>query len=522
MEPVLLPAQMRAADDATIFSGTPGVELMDRASHACAVVALRMLGEAYGRRVVIVCGKGNNGGDGIACARHLSSAGALATVLLIGEPSGDAAVHLDMARRVSPRGRVRFVDWSTSTFEREAVRADLIIDAILGTGFADAPHGEVAEAISAIEASSRPVLAVDIPSGVAGANGRVPGAAVTADVTVAIQSLKVGHLLPPGAFHCGRIDVADIGIEIPSSNVLMPQRADAARAIPELNPDTHKYDVGALAILAGSAGMTGAAILTALGAIRAGAGMVVLGVPASTLDVFENAVIEAVKVPLPDVEGRLDAKAVDELSDRLERCRALAVGPGLGRGDQPVALVRRALDVPLPLVIDGDGLWALGESLRGDADLLRSRRQPTILTPHTGEFTYLGGETSTDRLSAVVELAQRLGAIVHLKGRRALTASPDGAVWVNTSGNPGMATGGTGDVLTGIVGSLLAQGSPAPDAMWAGAYLHGLAGDVAASRVGQKPLAARDLPEALPIAMRQVRRSVPPAGTIRTVLEASA
>ncbi|MGH2760248.1 MAG: NAD(P)H-hydrate dehydratase, partial [Actinomycetota bacterium] len=221
-------------------------------------------------------------------------------------------------------------------------------------------------------------------------------------------------------------------------------------------------------------------------------------------------------------EGRLDAKAVDEMSDRLERCRALAVGPGLGRGDQAVALVRRALAVPLPLVIDGDGLWALGESLREDRDLLRDRRPPTILTPHTGEFSYLGGDTSTDRLTAVTSLAQRLGAIVHLKGRRALTASPDATVWVNVTGNPGMATGGTGDVLTGIVGSLLAQGAPAPDAMWAGAFLHGLAGDVAASRVGRKALAARDLPEALPIAMREVRRWVPPHGAIRTVLDASA
>jgi NAD(P)H-hydrate epimerase len=521
MEPVLLPAQMRAADETTIASGTPGVELMDRAAHACAVVALRMLGGAYGRRVLVVCGKGNNGGDGIACARHLASAGASATVLLLGEPSGDAAAHLDLARRLAPRGRVRFIEWSASAFEHEARRADLIVDAILGTGFADAPRGEVAEAIAAIEASPCSVLAVDIPSGVAGGDGRVPGAAVTADVTVAIQSLKAGHLLPPGAFCCGRVDVADIGIEVPVPGVFMPQAGDAARAIPTLRPDTHKYDVGALGVLAGSAGMTGAAILTALGAIRAGAGMVILGVPASTIDVFENAVIEAVKVPLPEVEGRLDAKAVDEMSDRLERCRALAVGPGLGRGDQAVALVRRALDVPLPLVIDGDALWALGESLREDADLLRARRQPTILTPHTGEFTYLGGDTSVDRLSAVVDLARRLGAIVHLKGRRALTASPEATVWVNTTGNPGMATGGTGDVLTGIVGSLLAQGASAPDAMWAGAYLHGLAGDVAASRLGQKSMAARDLPEALPVAMRHARRWGPPEGKIRTAVEAS-
>jgi NAD(P)H-hydrate epimerase len=518
MEPVLTPDEMRAADAATIDGGVPGAELMDRAAHACAAVALRMLGGAYGKRIVVVAGKGNNGGDGIACARHLAVAGASATVFLVDEPSGDAAHHLDLARTTAPRGRFRAEPWSTAAFERAADRADVIVDALLGTGFSGAPRFEVADAIAAINAADGPVLAVDIPSGVSGADGRVPDDAVAADVTVAIQALKIGHVVTPGVFRCGRIDVAEIGIATEAPRTFVPQAPDVFAALPPPEPDTHKYRVGALAILAGSSGMTGAAILTAQGAIRSGAGLVILGVPSSTLEIFESSVTEAIKVPLPEVEGRLDAKAVDEFGDRLERCRALAVGPGLGRGPQAVALVRRALDVGLPVVVDGDGLWALGEILGEEPDLLAEREYATVLTPHSGEFGYLGGDTeATDRVAAVRDLAERLGAVVHLKGRRALTAWADGTVWVNTSGNPGLATGGTGDVLTGIVASLIAQGAVATDATWAGAYLHGLAGDVAAGRLGRRSLAARDVPEALAAALREVHRMQRPSGTIRTV-----
>jgi NAD(P)H-hydrate epimerase len=497
MEPVLYPEQMRAADEATIAAGTPEAELMDRAAYACAVTALRTLGGAYGKRVVVVAGKGNNGGDGIVCAQHLSDRGVHTTVL-------------------------RTEDWSGPAFERATRNADLVVDALLGTGSSGAPRGEVAEAIAGINACPAPVLAIDIPSGVSGADGSVPGESVHADVTVAIQALKVGHVAPPGAFRCGRIDVADIGITVTDARTFVPLASDVRRVLPALEPDTHKYKVGALAVIAGSAGMTGAAILTALGAIRSGAGLVVLGVPASTLEIFEGAVTEAIKVPLPEAEGQLEAKAVDEMADRLERCRALAVGPGLGRGPRAVAVVRRALDVPLPLVVDGDGLWALGEILKDELDALRSRKEPAILTPHDGEFAYLSGRgPGEDRISSVRDLSARIGAIVHLKGRRAVTASPDGAAWVNTTGNPGQATGGSGDVLTGIVASLVAQATPAAEAMWAGAYLHGLAADVVAARIGRRPLAARDIPEAFPHALRRVEQSREPSAKLRTVIEAA-
>jgi NAD(P)H-hydrate epimerase len=504
MEPVLTPEQMRAADTAAIAAGVPEAELMDRAAFACSIVALRMVGGAYGKRVVVVAGKGNNGGDGVICARHLAARGVQATV-------------------------IRTEAWSREAFDRAAQRADLVIDALLGTGFSGPPRAAVADAIAAINAAAPPVLAIDIASGVSGSDGTIPGEAVSADVTLAIQALKVGHVVAPGAFRAGRIDVADIGIATHDVRTFVPGARDVRTVLPSREPDTNKYRVGALAVLAGSAGMTGAAILTARGAIRAGAGLVFLGVPSSTLEIFEGAVVEAIKVPLPEAEGQLEAKAVDEFADRLERCRALAIGPGLGRGPRAVAVVRRALDVELPIVIDGDGLWALSEIMRDEPALLRERKDPAILTPHGGEFGYLSrpetprtpraGHQADDRVSDVREMAARFGAVVHLKGRRALTASPAGEVWVNTTGNPGAATGGTGDVLTGIVGSLMAQGAAAEAAMWAGAFLHGAAADHAVSRYGERSLRASDLPEALPHALRRVERSTYSTGRLRAVLE---
>lgn len=516
MEPVLTPEEMRAVDEATISGGVPGFDLMDRASAAGAAVGLRMLGGGYGRRVVVAAGKGNNGGDGIACARHLARAGVHVRTFLLGEPSGDPAEHLALARR-GP-GAV-FEEWSPGRFSEALRHADLAVDAVFGTGFSGEPRGGPGEAIAALADPPCPTLAVDIASGVSGADGSVPGTATRAEVTLAIQALKAGHVAPPGAFRCGRVDVADIGIGVSAARTFVPRGPDVAEALPVPAPDTHKYRTGVLACLAGSPGMTGAAILLVRGALRTGAGLVICGVPRSSLEVLETSVTEAVKVPLPDEEGRLGPKAVDELSDRLERAGALAVGPGIGRGPGTVELLRRVCELDLPVVCDADGLWAVAELLAEDPGILRHRSQPTVLTPHLGELSrLLGRSVGEDRLREARDAAASWGAVVHLKGRRAVTASPDGRVWVNPTGNPGMASGGTGDVLTGVVGTLLAQGLDARDATWAGAYLHGLAGDVAAARRGRRPLVAGDVAEALSIALDRLGpdRS---RGPVRTVFE---
>lgn len=515
MQPVLTPAQMRRCDERTIAAGTPGPELMERAGAACASVALRMLGSGYGRRVVVVAGKGNNGGDGAVVARYAAAAGCAVTMLVIEEPGGDAAQHLALLRRAG--GAIAVRRWSRDAATAALGEADLAVDAVLGTGFAGEPRGAVAEALASLDGPACPVLAIDIPSGVNGADGSVPGAAARATVTVAIQALKLGHVLGPGAFRCGRVDVADIGIEVGDADVFVPGDGDVHAILPRRPDDTHKYEVGAAAILGGSPGMAGAVSLASVAAVRTGAGLVLVGVPGSVLPAVEAAVTEAVKVGLPESEGHLDEKSLEDLRDRLARARALCVGPGLGRSGRTVELVRRVLEVDIPLVVDADGLWALGEVLRDGPDVLRARTRPTVLTPHAGEYAFLAGDgPPADRVGAARALAERVGAIVHLKGRRAVTASPSGLAWVNGTGGPAMATAGSGDVLTGIIGSLLAQGVPAEAATWAGAHLHGLAGDIAAGRIGPAGLSARDLPDAVPSALRRVRIGRRPAA-IRTV-----
>lgn len=528
MEPVLTPEEMARADEASISAGTRAYDLMDRAAFACATVALRMLGRAYGSTVLVVAGKGNNGGDGIAAAGHLARAGVRARVLLLAEPTGEVARHLAWATALAPRGALHVTPWSTRAFDESAARADLLVDAVFGTGFSESPRGVAEQAIGRIASCARPVLAVDIPSGVSGADGSVSGVAVRADVTLAVQSLKVGHVTGPGSLRCGRIDVADIGIPIDGAHVFLPQREDVAAVLPRRRRDTHKYATGVLAVLAGSAGMTGAAILCASAAVRTGSGMVFLGVPRSSLEVLEETVTEAVKVGLPERDGQLDASSADAFAEWVSRAGALAVGPGIGRGARASSLVRRALDAPIPVIVDADGLTALAEVLRDDPDVIRRRNAPTVLTPHAGEYARLAGRPAAppweERLARATKAAERWGATVHLKGRRAVTASPEGVAWINATGNPGMATGGTGDVLTGVIGTLLAQGVKAPEATWAGAFVHGLAGDIAASRWGERSMTARDVCDAMAPALDRVAH---PAGPdprrgshrfIRTVL----
>lgn len=492
MEPVLTPEEMRAADDAAIRAGTSGYELMDRAAYACAVVALRMLGGGYGRRAVIVAGKGNNGGDGIAAAGHLARAGVHVDTFLLAEPRGDPAAHLSGARRTG----ARFEAWSEDGFACAARRADLVVDAIFGTGVSGPASGVAAVAIGAVASCGRPVLAVDVPS----------GPAIRADVTLAVQSLKSGHLAASG-----RVDVADVGIALPPWRIGVPHASDVAPLLPRRAPDAHKYQVGAVLLIAGSPGMTGAAVLAARAAIASGAGLVYLAVPAASLPAVETAVTEAVKVALSDGGSELD--------EPLRRVRAIAIGPGIGRGPRATALVGRVLREPIPVVVDADGLAVL------DPAQLADRSHATVLTPHAGEFAHIAGSARSagragttgvaaaahERLEAARETAAKLGAIVHLKGLRAVTAHPGGRAVVNPTGGAALATGGTGDVLTGTIASLIAQGMDSFDAAWAGAFVHGVAGRSTAS--------AGDLAAALPTALARVRSARVPSGAIRTVLE---
>ena len=483
---------MARADRATIAAGTPGHLLMARAGRAVARAALDLCAGRYGRRAVVVCGKGNNGGDGAVAARVLAREGLKVRCLLLFDPAearGDAALHLGA---LTPAG-VEPEPFSPAALQD----ADVVVDAIFGTGFKGVVTGAAADAIEAIGSYGGPVVAVDIPSGVDGATGRIAGPAVQADVTVALAAEKIGTALGDGALAAGLVEVADIGIDPGAARVAMVEAADVSAVWPRRAPDAHKQSSGVVAVLAGSRGLSGAALLCARGAARAGAGYVILGAPDEVERAAAAGLPEVIKRPLggPDVLG---PEALAGFSGVLERASALALGPGLGQGPGQSELVERAVaEVALPLVVDADALNALAK----DPGALTARRAPCVITPHPGELARLLGTTSAevqaDRLAAARGAAERFGCVVLLKGMRTVVAEPSGRAVVNPTGGPELATAGTGDVLTGVVARLLAAGLEPFAAAWAAAFVHGLAGTEAARRSGPGVLAG-DVAEALP------------------------
>lgn len=502
MQPVLTPAQMAAADQATIAAGTPSMDLMGRAGAACGRVAARMMGGTYGRRVLIVCGKGNNGGDGLVMASWLARRGALCEIVLLADPEelrGDALLSYQQAVQIPG---CLFKEW-------EKVRAkdsDLIVDAMFGTGFKGVLDGRFKAAAQAINASGRPVLAIDIPSGVNGETGAVEGTAVRAHTTITMGALKTGLLLQPGAARAGRVEVADIGI-LPSalnSDLQLAAISDALAVMPLRLPTAHKRSVGKVLVVGGSRGMSGAAALAALGALRTGAGLVRMAVPESLAAQVGQQINEALTLGLPEHEGKFRLEAAGAVIDICTEVNALAVGPGLGRGAAVNEFVRAILDVvQTPVVLDADGLTAYA----GNPEGLRGRPGPTVLTPHSGELGRLldreAARVDADRLGAAGEAAQRCGAIVLLKGFRTVVAAPGGQAVLVDAGGPILATGGTGDVLTGAIAALLAGGVDPFVAAWAGACLHGAAGERLALTMGDRGALASEVADALPLVSRR-------------------
>ena len=445
-EPLYSADEMRAAE--ARYPGYPDTaeELMERAAAAVAHEALRAFPDA--RRFAVVCGGGANGGDGRIAARLLREAGR------------DAVETDDLAG------------------------ADVVIDALFGTGFHGAPRPEAATLIERIGAGGVPVLSVDLPSGVNASTGEVEGAAVHADLTVTFHGAKVGLAVGPGRFHAGRIVVADIGLEPASTAVVRATPAVLAR-VPRRGEQDSKFTAGALLVVGGAPGTTSAAVLSATAALRADAGYVILAVPSDSLAVAETLALEPVK------RGFARERALDDLAADLERAGALAIGPGLGRGDDARGLVRALLErSPLPAVVDADGLFGL-EPVERDA--------PTVLTPHAGELARLLGTDSDwvteHRLAAAARCADRFGAVLLLKGPDTIVRAPDGRTIVCDTGPPSLATAGTGDVLTGVLGAFLAKGLDATDAAVAAAVAHGLAARAVPHQAG---LIASDVVAALP------------------------
>jgi len=469
-------SQMRELDRrATEEFGIPLLLLMENAGLQAVLEMDRSFPRLNTSRVAIACGKGNNGGDGLVVARHLFDRGTAVEVFLLAKRSeikGDARTNLEIVKRLKiPIHEV------TTSHDLQAIReavgsADLIVDALLGTGTTGAAKGLLAEAIDLLNQSGRPIVALDIPSGLSSDEGGIPGPSINATLTITFGLPK-----------------------------------QAAAALPRRAPDAHKGTYGHVLVLAGSPGKTGAAAMCALSALRIGAGLVTLGLPESLNDVMEAKLTEVMTEALPETRERTVALAAwGKILTLIEGKQALAIGPGLSTHPETSELVRELVStVRVPMVVDADGINALAPKL----ETLAKAAAPLILTPHPGELSRLLGisreEVAQNRIPIAQKVATSFRVHLVLKGGRTLVVDPDGQVAINMTGNPGMATGGTGDVLTGLIAGLLAQGVNPGLAARAGVYLHGLAGDLAAEAVGQEAMLASDLMAQVPDAIRRLK-----------------
>ncbi|OGW60270.1 MAG: hypothetical protein A2V83_09100 [Nitrospirae bacterium RBG_16_64_22] len=508
-------AEMRAIDRHAIeIAGIPAEILMENAGRAVATAMEASFGLLAGKTVCLLCGKGNNGGDGFVIARALSGAGVQALVWSVSAPGtlkGETRLHHDLFTRTGGRAN-RLTPSSKARFARDVSGSALVVDALFGTGLNAPIAGFLARAIETVNASGKPVVSVDVPSGINADTGAVLGTAVRAALTVTFGHMKAGLVLPPGSVHAGRVVVADIGLPEVSTTRVGPRggilsESEAGAILPARPSAGHKGTFGRVLIAAGSTGKTGAAVLASLGALRGGAGLVTIAHPAAFRDVFEQKTLEAMTLSVGrDRDTFFNLSAVDSIRAAAAGADAAAIGPGIGlapgTAEAVSALVR---DVACPLVLDADALTLLA----GKEAAVRRRRGITVLTPHPGEMARLIGgrveQVQKDRVRAARDAAARYGAVVVLKGAGSVTALPDGRYWINRTGNAGMATGGTGDVLTGLIAALLAGGLPAPSAAPLAVFVHGLAGDLAAEACGTTGLIASDLARKIPRAFERIR-----------------
>jgi ADP-dependent NAD(P)H-hydrate dehydratase / NAD(P)H-hydrate epimerase len=514
---VVTAAEMRRLDELTIQRyGTPGHVLMERAGRGATIALLKEFPHVRRRRVVICAGKGNNGGDGFVIARLLRKHRVRAEVVLLGRQQdvrGDAARMLAALRRA----RVAVAEVTTSNdVARLAGRFDgaaLLVDAVFGTGLNAPVEGFHADVLHLMNASGVPIFAVDIPSGLDADRGTPLGVAIQAEATATFGFAKVGQVIHPGLEHVGTLAVVDIGVAAgavaevhPSTRLL--EEAQVASLVPVRAAEAHKGTCGHVLVIAGSRGHTGAALLAAHGACRAGAGLTTLAGPASLNAILCSGIPEAMTAPLADKDGlvQFDESQIRAL---LEGKTAVIVGPGVGVHNDAQRLVRFLLaEIALPMVVDADALTCLARDLDG----LRRARAQALLTPHPGEMARLLDTTTAsvqaDRVTTARQFAATHHCVVVLKGARSVIAAADGSVWINPTGNPGMASGGMGDALSGLLGGLLAQGLPVADAACLGVYLHGAVADHIAATRGPIGFLASDVIEGLPVGMARLRAAL--------------
>jgi NAD(P)H-hydrate epimerase len=502
MKPVVTTAEMRALDRATIDDvGLPAVTLMETAGRAVADAALRMLGSERGH-VAVVCGPGNNGGDGFVAARVLRDRGVDAVVYLAAPRDavvGDARTHLEILERAGGIVRMVATPEQLAGLDARVIDAALVVDALFGVGLARPIEGHLAEVVTMMLMAER-VLAVDIPSGLDADTGRTLGTAVIAERTVTMGALKIALVGAPGFARCGEVEVADIGIPAAliastSVGVSVVEAADIARSLPHPQALDHKGRRGHVVVVGGSPGMRGAGRLAAAAALRAGAGLCTLAAEGD---------LEA-----PDSVMTRSLPAGNGLAALIAGKAAVVIGPGLGHTPTAAAWVGEVLAAGVPVVLDADALNVLAL----DPVAIARAAGPVVVTPHPGEASRLLGVTTAeieaDRVAAARALAAKTRAVVVLKGARTLVcdgAAGDGLCSINPTGGPALATGGSGDVLAGTIGALLAQGLSAVDAARAGVFVHGAAGDALAQSHGDRGVVSSDLPEAVAVAIRSLAR----------------
>ena len=492
--------------------GIPGLVLMENAARGTAGAMFRHFPGLLRMKVGILAGRGNNGGDAFAVARYLLNRRISCHVYLLAareEVRGDAAANLEILIRMG--GKVSEIlnleEWES---QKENIAAhDLLVDGILGTGLKGEVQGFFQEIIEFINSLGTPVVAIDIPSGLDADSGQVLGVCIRASLTVTFGLLKRGLLVLPGVLNCGKTVLVDISLPRPTveTEAIQDYLIEASEFPPFLNPrqpDAHKGEFGHLFVLSGSPGKTGAAAMVCQAALRVGTGLVTLGIPESLNPILAEKLTEAMTEPLPETrEKTLGPSAFSRVMELCERKTALALGPGLSTHPETVKFVQKLVrSTPLPAVIDADGLNAFA----GKTDGLRKSGRNLILTPHPGEMARMLGvpvtEVQQNRTHAAREFSRKHGVVLVLKGARSLVAGPEGDLFINPTGNPGMASGGMGDILTGMVGGFLAQGIPPLEAAKLGVYLHGLVGDYVAHLKGQRGILAMDLAEETPKVLR--------------------
>lgn len=505
---ILTAEQMRNIDRRAVEDfGIPSIVLMENA--ALAVVDAIESHYAQASRVVIFCGPGQNGGDGFAVARHLANHGRDPRIVVLGGREtigGDAKTNLDICEKM--RIHIEIVG-HTDALDQALVRAtdaDLAVDAIFGTGLNRPVEGIFAEAIHGLAALRLPVVAIDIPTGLNGSSTEIAEPVVQADLTVTFAQPKVAHIFEPAASYCGEVIVADISIpdaavekENVSLAVVTPD--DVAVLFPARAPDTHKGTYGHVALVCGSAGKSGAAILAARGALRAGSGLVTVVTDPKTAAIIDSVSIESMTFPVAAAE-------LETICAFVAKLDAALIGPGLPDDEEGYTFIRGLVDrVDIPLVLDATAVNAF----RGEAGALNPRGRARVITPHPGELARLIGRSAPEinerRLEVAMETARISRCVVLLKGHQTIVAAPDGRTAVNPTGNPGMATGGMGDVLSGLLVSLLGQGFDLFAATCAAAYVHGFAGDLLRAESSEVGMLARDVADRIPAAIERIRGS---------------